>query len=221
MTKSDDSRGAEVDFSLLDKVISQATKMTDKGVAKLRARYPDASDEFLVGKLEALFSTTVTSTGTATGALAAAPGVGTAASIAASVGDGTYFLVAAAAHVLAVARVHGVEIDDHERQRALVLMVLVGGNVAGTVGKAAERTGAHLGGKAARAVPMETIRQINRVLGPQFITRYGTKRGVIVLGRALPFGFGAAIGGGGNYVLSRGIIKATRKAFADSPGSEL
>ncbi len=35
---------------------------------------------------------------------------------------------------------------------------------------------------------MATLRQINSVLGKNFVTKYGTKQGIIVLGRVAPFG---------------------------------
>ncbi|ALG86886.1 hypothetical protein [Gordonia phthalatica] len=216
MSEKKPSTAVATDFGVLDTAIRQASKVAESAVGKLRKQYPDASDEVLIRRLETLFITTVTSTGTATGAAAAVPGVGTVAALAAAAGDGSYFLVAATSHVLAVANVNGIHIENYERQRALVLMVLAGGSVAGGVGKAAGRTGAHLGSKAAKAVPIETIRQINRVLGPQFVTRYGTQRGIIVLGRAAPFGIGAAIGGGGNFLLAKGIVKATRRVFKES-----
>ncbi|OBH52892.1 hypothetical protein A5686_09325 [Mycobacterium sp. E2479] len=164
-------------------------------------------------KLETLFSTTVTTTGAATGGVAAAPGAGTVAALASGVGDGGFFLTASAAHVLAVASIYGIRVENYERQHALLLMVLTGGGMAGGVSKAAGRTGSHLGARSVRAVPMETINRINRVLGRHFITKYGTKRGIIVLGCAAPFGLGVAIGGGGNFLMARGVIKATRKAF--------
>lgn len=66
---------------------------------------------------------------------------------------------------------------------------------------------------------MSQINQINRVLGPRFITKYGTKQGVLVLGRALPFGFGVVIGGVGNLVVGRGVVAGTRRAFGDPPKS--
>ncbi|HEX5253278.1 MAG TPA: hypothetical protein VFW69_05300 [Mycobacterium sp.] len=198
---------------VLDKAIRQASKLTGAAVDKLRAQYPDATDEVLVKKLEALFSTTVTTTGAATGGVAAVPGAGTVAALASGVGDGGLFLTASAAHVLAVASVYGIRVEDYERQRALLLMVLSGGGTAGGVSEAAGKTGSYLGARGVQAVPMETIRRINRVLGAHFITKYGTKRGVIVLGRAAPFGLGVAIGGGGNFLMARGVIKATRKAF--------
>lgn len=198
---------------LLDKAIQRASKLAGGAVDRLRAQYPDASNEVLVKKLETLFSTTVTTTGAATGGVAAVPGAGTVAALASGVGDGTFFLTASAAHVLAVAGIYGIRVENYERQRALLLMVLSGGGMAGGVSKAAGRTGSHLGARSVQAVPMATIRRVNRVLGTHFITKYGTRRGIIVLGRAAPFGLGAAIGGGGNFLMARGVIKATRKAF--------
>lgn len=57
------------------------------------------------------------------------------------------------------------------------------------------------------AVPISTIRSINKVLGAHFITKYGMKRGIIAIGKVVPFGVGFAIGAGGNLVMTRGVIK--------------
>jgi hypothetical protein len=198
---------------LLDRAIQQASKLASAAVDQLQTQYPNVDKAVLIAKLEAGFSTTVTTTGAATGGMAAAPGVGTFAALATGVGDGTFFLTASASHVLAVAAVHGIRVEDYERQRALLLLVLAGGGAAGGVTKAAGRTGAHLGARAVEAAPMEVIRQMNRILGRNFITKYGTKQGIVVLGRAAPFGLGAAIGGGANYMMAKGVIRATRRAF--------
>lgn len=48
---------------------------------------------------------------------------------------------------------------------------------------------------------------------PNFVTKYGTKQGVLVLGKVLPFGFGAAIGMTGNAAMSRMVVRTTRSAF--------
>jgi hypothetical protein len=69
-----------------------------------------------------------------------------------------------------------------------------------------------------QAVPIETVRRINGVLGQNFVTKYGTKQGIIVIGKMAPFGFGAAIGGTGNAVMARMAIKAARSAFGPPPG---
>jgi hypothetical protein len=100
-----------------------------------------------------------------------------------------------------------------EHQRALILAILAGGSGAATVSRIAERTGGYWGKSLANAVPLQTIRTLNRVLGRNFVTRYGSKTGILVLGKAAPFGIGAAIGAGGNLAMARMIIKSTRAAF--------
>lgn len=59
----------------------------------------------------------------------------------------------------------------------------------------------------------------NRVLGQNFVTKYGTKQGIIVLGQAVPPGLGAGIGAGGNWLLTRGVIHATRSPFGPPPST--
>lgn len=37
---------------------------------------------------------------------------------------------------------------------------------------------------------METINNVNKALGPRFITKYGTREGLLVLGKQIPLGLG-------------------------------
>mgnify|MGYP001814365270 CR=1 FL=1 len=71
------------------------------------------------------------------------------------------------------------------------------------INKAAGRTGAHWGRTAVNNIPISTIRQVNKILGLNFVTKYGTKQGILVLGKAVPFRIGAAIDAGGNYAFGR------------------
>jgi hypothetical protein len=66
---------------------------------------------------------------------------------------------------------------------------------------------------------MSTLNQINSVLGRNFVTKYGTKQGVIVLGRVVPFGIGAVIGGGANATVAALAVRAARRAFGPAPRS--
>jgi hypothetical protein len=63
------------------------------------------------------------------------------------------------------------------------------------------------------------LRQINGVLGRNFITKYGTKQGIIVLGKVAPFGIGAVIGGAANAVMANIAVRAGRHAFGPPPAS--
>jgi hypothetical protein len=118
---------------------------------------------------------------------------------------------------LAVAEVHGVTINDLERRRTLVMTVLLGQGASGVVEKAAGRTGSYWGKSIVKAIPMSAIEKINKTLGYRFVTKYGTKQGILVLGREIPFGLGAAIGGGGNLLIGRGSVLAARNAFGPPP----
>lgn len=50
-----------------------------------------------------------------------------------------------------------------------------------------------------RNLPAGVLRTINRKVGFTLLTKFGTKRGGIALGRVIPLGVGAAIGGTMNY----------------------
>lgn len=215
-TSTANENQSDVDDSVLmtifDKSLTAANKLVDTRVLRLRERHPDATPEQLVKKLETTFLSSVTATGAATGGAAAVPGAGTAVVLVTAAGDTSWFLTAAAGHVLSVLRFHGIDITDLEHQKAIVLTVLAGGGGSTFMGKAAGRTGAHLGKLFTSAVPLTTIRSINRVVGYNFVTKWGTKQGILVIGKAAPFGVGMVIGAGGNLFFAKGVVTATRKA---------
>lgn len=198
---------------VLDTAIGAAGKLARSRVDYLRQSNPHRSDAQLLKKLDAAFTSAVVSSGAATGAVAAAPGVGTAIGIVAATSDASWFLTAASAYVLSVAELRGIKIEDFEHQRVLVLMVLAGGGGSSFFSKAAGRTGPHLGKVVTNAVPLTTLRSINKVLGPNFVTKYGTQRGIITLGKVAPFGVGFVIGAGGNMLMARSVIKTTKAMF--------
>jgi len=63
------------------------------------------------------------------------------------------------------------------------------------------------------AVPLNTIRSINKILGAHFVTKDGAKRGIITIGKVAPFGIGFTIGAGGNLLMARGVVKTARAMF--------
>ncbi len=166
-----------------------------------------------------MYVSALSGTGAAVGATAAAPGVGTGVALAMSAGETLSSLELSALFALSVAEVHGVPIAEVERRRTIVMGVMLGGSGSTTIGKVAGRTGQHWGRQVVAKVPVETLRQINKVLGPNFIVKYGTKQGIIVLGRVAPFGIGAVIGGGANAALATLAVRAARRAFGPAPTS--
>ncbi|MFF7393993.1 hypothetical protein ACFZAE_36815 [Streptomyces scabiei] len=215
----EEAGGGQRVLALLDKAIDLQTPLVRRNIARARQRKPEATPAEVLRSLERMYVSALSGTGAAVGATAAAPGVGTGVALAMSAGETLSSLELSALFALSVAEVHGVPIAEVERRRTIVMGVMLGGSGSTTIGKVAGRTGQHWGRQVVAKVPVETLRQINKVLGPNFIVKYGTKQGIIVLGRVAPFGIGAVIGGGANAALATLAVRAARRAFGPAPTS--
>ncbi|TDB88189.1 hypothetical protein E1264_12320 [Actinomadura sp. KC216] len=206
-------------LDLLDKAIGTQTPLVRKNIARARQRNPEASPAEVIRNLERMYVSALAGTGAAVGGTAAAPGVGTGVALALSAGEFLSSLELSVLFALSLAEIHAVPIDEIERRRTVVMGIMLGGSGSATISKVAERTGQHWGRQVVAKVPVETLRQINKVLGKNFITKYGTKQGIIVLGKVAPFGIGAVIGGGANAALASLTVRAGRRAFGPAPPS--
>ena len=201
----------------LDRALSVQQPVVARHIERLRERRPDASPADVINTLEKQYLTAVTGMGAAVGGAAAAPGVGTGLSFALSAGEMVSFLETSALFCLAVAEVHGIEIDDVERRRTLLLAVVLGNSGANFVEKVAGSTGKYWGRLLTDKIPMAKVKAVNKVLGRWFVTKYGTKQGIVVIGRLAPFGIGAGIGAAGNAAFGRAVVVGTRRAFGPAP----
>ena len=188
-------------------------------VARLRSANPDATPAQIVDKLEKRYMAAVMASGAAVGSAAAFPGLGTLVAMSAVAGETVVFLEATAVFVLAVAEVYGIPADHRERRRALVLAVLVGddskGAVADLVGRG--RTSGGWLSDGAASLPLPVVSQLNNRLLRYFVKRYTLKRGVMMFGKLLPVGIGAVVGGVGNRLMGRKIVRNAREAFGAPP----
>jgi len=200
-------------LALLDKALALQAPLTEHHVARLRRNRPEATPRQIVARLNAELRATTISAGVGVGAVAAAPTVGTGVALALSGAEAVAFLNATSLYILARGEVQGVTIEDVERRRTLVMAVMLGDAGAKSVSKVAERTGQHWARQLVRGIPASKILAVNKVLGRNFVTKYGTKQGIVVLGRVIPFGVGAVIGGTANAIFSQGIITASNRAF--------
>jgi len=203
----------------LDRALKLNGAMVRKNIARARQRRPDASPAQVMKTLERMYLSALTGQGAAVGAAAAAPGVGTGVVLALSGGEVLSALELTALFALTLAEIHSIPMDEIERRRTLVMGILLGSSGARTIPKVAERTGQHWAREIVAKVPASTLKQINNVLGRNFVTKYGTKQGIIVLGQVMPFGIGAAIGGGANALLAWSAIRAARRAFGEAPAT--
>lgn len=188
-----------------------------ENVARLRRLHPDKSPAELIAYLNKVYVGTVTATGTGAGVAAVVPNGWV--QVPAAFADLLAFLEASVLYTLSVAEIHGVDIEDVERRRLLVTSVLVGNTAATSVLEPViGRTAPYWGKKVVESIPLSAIKSANKILGPRFITKYGTKQGVLVLGKQVPLFIGAAIGGSGNAIFGTFVVKAARSILGPPPG---
>jgi hypothetical protein len=207
----------EVLHRALEKAIAIQQSPVAGYVARLRRVRHNATPAEIVAVLEKQYLGTVTGTGAAVGGVAAAPGVGTVAALALTGGETALFFQTTALFALAVAEVHGIRVEELERRRTLVLAIALGDNGAMLVEKMAGRTGQHWGELLPDAIPLSSITAINKTLGRWFLSRYGRKQGMLVIGRIAPFGIGAAIGAAGNRAFGRVVVDTSQRVFGPAP----
>lgn len=154
--------------------------------------------------------------GAVSGGTAALPGAGTASAAAISGVDLAFSVGKLCEMVLAIGVAYGHDMDSIDRRRAFVLSVLAAGNGAASgIDTAAGRLGAAGGAKVLAKIPEESLANVNAILGTRVVTKFAAEQGMIRLGKLVPFGIGAAVGGAGNALLVRSVAGAARMFFAD------
>jgi hypothetical protein len=219
MSRRDETKAVALKIfnEAMDKAVGIARPAVLAHIRQSQRAHPGATPREVVRVLENRYTAAVATSGGAVGATAAAPGVGTGAALALGAGDATFFTTATAFYVFSLAEVYGIPIDELERRRTLLLGVILGDLGSQTVTKTAGKTAPHWAKNIVKQIPTSTLKQINKVLGRNFITKYGTKQGVLVLGKTIPFGLGAVIGSAGNAAVSRATIASARRAFGPAP----
>lgn len=191
----------------------------------LRRRHPGKSAAQLAEIAERDYLRAVTGTGAAGGATAVVPGLGTAASFGVSAGVAVAFLETSALYAQAVAELHGIAIDEPEEAKTLIMAVLLGDEGSAMLAGLSEQmvSGGPRGALGWGAVFSTatgkggTWSAVTSELQNRFLRHFAASQGAGALGRAMPFGIGAAIGGVSNRVLGKRVVESTRKAFGPLP----
>lgn len=202
---------------LFDLAVARQSTIIESYVARVRRGAGGRNPSEVIAALNRQYLLNVTVAGASAGAAAVAPGVGTVGAAGLNIAEIGWFLESTVLYVMATATVHGVRVDDPERRRALLGIAILGQSAAKGVLKGTGKTAPHLAKQIITKIPMSQINAINGVLGPRFVTKWGTKQGILVLGREIPLGIGAAIGGSANLGLAYATIKSTSKLFDDPP----
>jgi hypothetical protein len=171
-----------------------------------------------INQVRKMFVRELTTIGTVSGGAAAAPGLGSAAKAGTTIVELGWITTRFADVILTIAAIHGHTRASLEERRAWILTILAYGDTAGAIFTGlARESGIGLGLKATRSIPMSTLRKFNHAMGRTIVQKYGTKRGVVTLGQFLPFGIGAVIGGAGNYITVRMLVRQSDRFFAHLP----
>jgi hypothetical protein len=208
----------------IDRVLSVQRPVVVAHIRALRRSHPNATPEQLVRILERRYLTAITTGGAAVGATAMVPGFGTAVTLTLAGAETAGFLEATALFAQSVAEVHGISVEDPVRARALVMTLMLG--KAGT-DLMRQFTGQLFGGgpprkvfwgeMVARKVPQAMLGPVADELKRRFLKAVVVKQGSTLVGKAMPFGIGAVIGGAGNNFAGRQVVTAARTAFGPAP----
>ena len=220
---SADGRPPKASARALAQVIERSSRLQGPGaeayVARLRRADPGASPAEIVAKLEKRYLAALTASGAAVGSAATFPGVGTLTAMSAGAGETVFFLEATAVFVLANAVVYGIPADHRERRRALVLSVLVGDDSRRAIGEliGPGRTNGGWLAEGMASLPLPTLARFNTRMLKYFVKRYTVRRGALMFGKMLPVGIGAVVGGAGNRIVGKKIVRNARQAFGIPP----
>lgn len=209
----------------IDAVVAKQRPLVVSHLREVRRRNPQLTPEQLIARLEKQYLAAVSTSGAAVGASAVAPGVGTAASLGLTVAETVAFLEASAFFAQAVTEVHGLHVRDPERSKALVMSLMLGSEGSSLVRRVTEQSlgrgaagDAFWGQLITTTLPSGFVANtIVDYLKRAFLKRMAAQTGKGMLGRALPFGIGAVVGGVGNHILGRHIVRNARDAFGPPP----
>jgi len=203
-------------LSAIDAALKVQTPLAHRYVEQLRAKHPEDTPRQLLERVTGRFTNLMTLTGAGIGGVAALPGLGTAAALGLTVGEGISFAEACAFLTLSAADIHDVDMSDGNTRRLVLMGVLSGERgteiIAKAMGKQGLQWNAVLGGGGG-FLPGLVSKQISRYVRRRVVARTSK----LWLGRLLPFGVGAVIGGFGARSVSKSVVEAMLEIFSQAP----
>ncbi|SJN22392.1 POSSIBLE MEMBRANE PROTEIN [Micrococcus lylae] len=200
-------------------------------IRRLHRKHPDETPAQIADRLTDQYLLAVTGAGAAVGGTAIIPGIGTVAALGLSAAAVVGFMETTALYAQSIAELHGITMDDPQRAEALVMAVMLGDDGRKMLRDFAsgQRTGAPLPGGAANAAGLSAIMGIGgqggmsellvQQMKKKFMRKILVRQGAGFLGRAVPFGVGAVIGGVGNRAMGKTVVKSAQTLFGPVPAT--
>lgn len=202
---------------LLDAAVRVPSVKVHDYVDGVRRKHPQAAPADMMAILNRRYLVTVTGSGSAVGAVAAVPALGTGAALALTSGQVATFLGSSSLLALAVADLHGIAEDDVARRRAVLLTALLGPSGPQLLEQEIGVSTLTWGRALLTRVPLGTVQSVNRTLRRRVVATSTAKAGSIMAGRLLPFGVGAVIGYSSARVMGKSMIRGITSAFGPPP----
>lgn len=206
-------------FLSVVRAVSPTFETINSEIYELRKNNPNLNNHKLADKYCSSIINKYTSIGIASALPSVIPGLGTAVQIGTEVAtvsaDLAMMLRYMSAITYGVAKIYEREnINEFDNEFIFTLGLWCGAIQAARGGTI------KLGTKVAlsafnKKVPAEIFRKINQKVGTTILTKWGSKRGGIALGKLIPFGVGAAVSGGFNYTTMQSFKKAAIARYAD------
>src|SRR5690606_37099827 len=115
-------------------------------------------------------------------------------------------------------------VNDPERARALVMALMLGKEGVDLVSQLAKQATGKGGSRSSywgelvtKSLPRAAMGPLVDRLKSAFIRQFASRGGASFIGKALPFGVGAVVGGAGNHLLGRRVLSNSRRAFGAAP----
>ena len=211
---------------MLDRVLFLQRPVVLAHLRSIRLRYPDASSSEIITILERRYLAAVTGGGAAVGATAVVPAIGTGVTLALSGAETLGFLESTTLFAQSIAELHDIPVTDPDRARALVLTLILGSEGTALLNQLSQQAGGagaskpeFWGERLTKSLPKAAIGPTVDRLKSAFLHRLATHGSASIVGKALPFGIGAAVGAGGNFILGRRVVTGARKAFGAPPSA--
>lgn len=193
-------------------------KAVEEYYEELRGRKPNGTKEEIWGMACNSAKAVVTGQGIVSSLPGAIPGLGTAAQLAVTattITGETYILLRKMAYLqLLSAKINGHDVYHSDRKDELMVVLGVMTGAVIPAKEAAKRLGTKFAQvQAARKISGKTLQEINKRVGFTLLTKMGTKRGGLALGRLIPLGVGAVIGGAANFATINSFVNACHRFY--------
>lgn len=189
-------------------------------VDRVRRHNPDATPAEAQAILDKHFRNTVSGTGAGAGLAAAIPGIGLLTGSAAIAGESVAFLDIAAFYAMASAYLRGVDINDPERRRAIVLIVLTGAQGLSVVDTVLRTDGSVLTSIAGLSkFSGPRLAEANSILTRTALKAVTKRLRRAWLGKLLPLGLGAVAGASANRTLAATVVESVGPSLGPLPAA--